>query len=89
MKLHVSACNGHRQVSTTIKKSLYIWVSNPYIRLNDRKLTIKIFVFLSLLKEKLYYQVMLSLRLSEHKARRKYEQFLLYAHIVYKRGIHQ
>ena len=22
MKLHVSACNGHRQVSTTIKKSL-------------------------------------------------------------------
>jgi len=23
MKLHVSACNGHRQVSTTIKKSLY------------------------------------------------------------------
>jgi len=26
MKLHVSACNGHRQVSTTIKKSLYICV---------------------------------------------------------------
>jgi len=26
MKLHVSASNGHRQVSTTIKKSLYICV---------------------------------------------------------------
>jgi len=26
MKLHVSAYNGHRQVSTTIKKSLYICV---------------------------------------------------------------
>jgi len=26
MKLHVSACNGHHQVSTTIKKSLYICV---------------------------------------------------------------
>jgi len=26
MKLHVSACNGHRQVSTMIKKSLYICV---------------------------------------------------------------
>jgi len=25
MKLHVSACNGHRQVSTTIKKSLYLY----------------------------------------------------------------
>jgi len=24
MKLHVSACNGHLQISTTIKKSLYI-----------------------------------------------------------------
>jgi len=23
MELHVSACNGHHQVSTTIKKSLY------------------------------------------------------------------
>jgi len=23
MKLHISACNGHRQVSTTIKKSTY------------------------------------------------------------------
>jgi len=26
MKLHVSACNGHRQLSTTIKKILYICV---------------------------------------------------------------
>jgi len=26
MKLHVSAYNGHRQLSTTIKKSLYIRV---------------------------------------------------------------
>jgi len=26
MKLHVSAYNGHRQVSTTIKKNLYICV---------------------------------------------------------------
>jgi len=26
MKLHVSACNDHHQVSTTIKKSLYIVV---------------------------------------------------------------
>ena len=26
MKLHVSACNGHRQVSTTIKKSIYIYI---------------------------------------------------------------
>jgi len=26
MKLHVSAYNGHRQVSTTIKKGLYICV---------------------------------------------------------------
>jgi len=25
MKLHVSACNGHHQVSTTIKKSLYVY----------------------------------------------------------------
>jgi len=24
MKLHVSACNGHRQVSTPIKKSIYL-----------------------------------------------------------------
>jgi len=24
MKLHVSAYNGHRQVSTTIKKSIYL-----------------------------------------------------------------
>jgi len=27
MKLHVSAHNGHHQVSTTIKKSLYICVT--------------------------------------------------------------
>jgi len=26
MKLHVSAYNGHRQVSTPIKRSLYIYV---------------------------------------------------------------
>jgi len=26
MKLHVSVCNGHHQVSTTIKKCLYICV---------------------------------------------------------------
>ena len=26
MKLHVSAYNGHRQVSTPIKKSLYIYI---------------------------------------------------------------
>jgi len=26
MKLHVSACNGHHQVSTTIKKGLYIFL---------------------------------------------------------------
>jgi len=26
MKLHVSAYNGHRQVSIPIKGSLYIWV---------------------------------------------------------------
>jgi len=26
MKLHVSVCNGYHQVSTTIKKSLYICV---------------------------------------------------------------
>jgi len=26
MKLHISACNDHHQVSTTIKKSLYICV---------------------------------------------------------------
>jgi len=26
MKLHVSAYNGHHQVSTPIKGSLYIWV---------------------------------------------------------------
>jgi len=26
MKLHVSTCNGHRQVSTTIKKSVYIYI---------------------------------------------------------------
>jgi len=28
-KLHVSAYNGHREVSTTIKKSLYIYASIP------------------------------------------------------------
>jgi len=42
MKLHVSACNGHRQVSTTIKKSLYrvsqeeqtkLWEGVPYVKL--------------------------------------------------------
>jgi len=27
MKLHVSTYNGHRQFSTTIKKSLYIYVT--------------------------------------------------------------
>jgi len=26
VKLHVSACNGHRQVSTPIKKSLYSYI---------------------------------------------------------------
>jgi len=28
MKLHVSAYNGHRQISIPIKGSLYIWVRN-------------------------------------------------------------
>jgi len=32
MKLHVSAYNGHRQVSTTIKKSLYICVRACWCR---------------------------------------------------------
>jgi len=32
MKLHVSAYNGHRQVSTTIKKSLYICVGVCWCR---------------------------------------------------------
>jgi len=32
MKLHVSACNGHRQVSTTIKKSVYICVRACWCR---------------------------------------------------------
>jgi len=32
MKLHVSACEGHRQVSTTIKKSLYICVRTYWWR---------------------------------------------------------
>jgi len=31
MKLHVSACNGHRQVSTTIKKSLYIYIYRLFL----------------------------------------------------------
>jgi len=31
MKLHVSACNGHRQVSTTTKKILYIYSIYLYI----------------------------------------------------------
>ena len=31
MKLHVSACNGHHQVSITIKKSLHICVTDIYI----------------------------------------------------------
>jgi len=26
MKLHVSACNDHHQVSTPIKKSLHLWL---------------------------------------------------------------
>jgi len=30
MKLHVPACNGHHQVSTTIKKSLYTVYSRMY-----------------------------------------------------------
>jgi len=30
MKLHVSTCNGHHQVSTPIKKSLYICVGEIY-----------------------------------------------------------
>jgi len=30
MKLHVSACNGHHQVSTPIKKSLYISPTQIY-----------------------------------------------------------
>jgi len=32
MKLHVSACNGQRQVSTPIKKSLYICVRVRWCR---------------------------------------------------------
>jgi len=32
MKLHVSACNGHHQVSTTIKKSLHICVRACWCR---------------------------------------------------------
>jgi len=32
MKLHVSACNGHRQVSTAIKKSQYICVRACWCR---------------------------------------------------------
>jgi len=32
MKLHVSACNGHRQASTTIKKILYICVRAYWCR---------------------------------------------------------
>jgi len=31
MKLHVSAYNGHRQVSTTIKKSLYICSQSTHL----------------------------------------------------------
>jgi len=32
MKLHVSAYNGHRQVSIPIKGSLYIWVGGCWCR---------------------------------------------------------
>jgi len=32
MKIHVSACNGHRQVSARIKKSLYICVRACWCR---------------------------------------------------------
>jgi len=31
MKLHVSACNGRRQVSTTIKKTLYMCVYRLFL----------------------------------------------------------
>jgi len=40
MKLHASTSNGHRQVSTTIKKSLYIcvgvcWCRNLYVSISS------------------------------------------------------
>jgi len=32
MKLHVSACNGHRQVSIPIKGGIYMWVGGCWCR---------------------------------------------------------
>ena len=34
MKVHVSACNGHRQVSIPIKGSLYIWVEGVDVEIS-------------------------------------------------------
>ena len=36
-KLHVSAYNGHRQVSIPIKGSLYIWVGGVDVEIIDFK----------------------------------------------------
>jgi len=37
IKLHVSAYNGHRQVSVPIKGSLYIWVGGVDVEISMRQ----------------------------------------------------
>ena len=51
MKLHVSACNGHRQVSTTIKKILYtrvgtLIVATIYLQLIQNRYMFRSFTIL-------------------------------------------